>query len=73
MAVQVIFRLPWRAEELSVPMPAPDACVADILDQIMDEQSKDNTLKVLNGRVCFGDDPVADGDCLQILPVILGG
>ena len=73
MAVRVIFRLPWRTEEFNVPMPAPNAHVADILEQLIDERSKDSTFKVLNGRVCFDSDQVADGDCLQILPIILGG
>ena len=73
MPVQVTFRLPWRTEELSVPLPAPNACVADILEPLMDAQSKDSIFKVLNGRVCFDGDLIADGDRLQVLPVISGG
>lgn len=73
MAVRVTFKLPWRTEELAVPLPAPYARVADILEPLMDERSKDSTFKVLNGRVCFDGDQVADGDHLQVLPVILGG
>jgi len=73
MAVQVLFRLPWRTEELSVPLPAPHASVEDILAPLMDERSKGNSFKALNGRVCFDEDQIADGDRLQVLPVILGG
>ena len=73
MAVRVNFRLPWRTEDLNVPLSAPHACVADILAPLMDERSKDSTFKVLNGQVCFDGDQVADGDCLQVLPIILGG
>ena len=73
MVVQVYFRLPWRREERSVSLPASNACVADILEPLMDERSKDSVFKVLNGRVCFDGDQVADGDCLQVLPIMLGG
>ena len=73
MAVLVNFRLPWRVEEISVPLSASNACVADVLTPLMDERSKASTFMVLNGRVCFEDDRIADGDCIQVLPVILGG
>jgi len=73
MAVQVSFRLPWRMEKFSVPLPASNASVADVLAPLMDERSKDSTFKVLNGRVCFDDDRIADDDCIQVLPIILGG
>ena len=73
MAVRVDFRLPWRTENLNMPLPVPHACVADILEPLMDERSKDSTFKILNGRVCFDGDRVEDGDCLQVLPIILGG
>jgi len=73
VAVQVVFRLPWRTEELSVALPAPNASVEDILAPLMDERSKGSTFKALNGRICFDGDRIEDGDSLQVLPVILGG
>ena len=71
--VRVQFRLPWRKEELVVPLPNSGACVEDVLAPLMDDRSRANVFSVLNGRVCYGSDPVAGGDDIQVLPIILGG
>lgn len=71
--VRVQFRLPWRKEDFVVALPDSGACVEEVLAPLMDERSRSGVFSALNGRVCYGSDPVAGGDSIQVLPVILGG
>ena len=73
--VHVQFCLPWRKDTVVVTLPdtGTGVCVEDVLAQLMDELSRASVFSALNGRVCYGSDPVTGGDSIQVLPIVLGG